>query len=126
MGVWDEDLRAVQYPSAPALAGGGREVGGIDAVICLDDRDRIGAGESLKTVYYESGGYVAGALQEIDYTLRDFRANEVKPIDPRLLDLLVELRDRLGTTAPYDVISGYRSPKTNAMLHASSEGVTVH
>jgi len=83
-------------------------------------------GESLKTVYYENGGYVAGALQEINYVLRDFRANEVKPIDPRLLDLLVELRDRLGTTAPYDVISGYRSPKTNAMLHASSEGVAVH
>jgi uncharacterized protein YcbK (DUF882 family) len=83
-------------------------------------------GESLKTVYYENGDYVTGALQEINYVLRDFRANEVKPIDPRLLDLLVELLDRLGTTAPYDVISGYRSPKTNAMLHASSEGVAVH
>ena len=83
-------------------------------------------GESLKTVYYENGRYVAGALQEINYVLRDFRANEVKPIDPRLLDLLVELRDQLGTTASYDVISGYRSPKTNAMLHSYSEGVAVH
>lgn len=83
-------------------------------------------GESLTTVYYERGRYVAGALQEINYMLRDFRVNEVKPIDPRLLDLLVELRDRLDTTASYDVISGYRSPKTNAMLHALSEGVAVH
>jgi uncharacterized protein YcbK (DUF882 family) len=83
-------------------------------------------GESLKTVYYENGSYVAGALQEINYVLRDFRANEVKPIDPRLLDLLVALRDQLGTSAPYDVISGYRSPKTNAMLHTYSEGVAVH
>jgi uncharacterized protein YcbK (DUF882 family) len=83
-------------------------------------------GESLKAVYYENGGYVAGALKEIDYVLRDFRANEVKPIDPRLLDLLVALHDRLGTTAPYHVISGYRSPKTNAMLHAYSEGVAAH
>ena len=83
-------------------------------------------GESLKTVYYENGGYVAGALQEINYLLRDFRANEVKPIDPRLLDLLAVLHDRLGTAAPYDVISGYRSPKTNAMLHAYSESVAVH
>ncbi|MGO9060591.1 MAG: DUF882 domain-containing protein [Candidatus Binataceae bacterium] len=82
-------------------------------------------GESLKAVYYENG-YVAGALQEIDYVLRDFRANEVKPIDPRLLDLLVALDDRLDTTAPYHVISGYRSPKTNAMLHAYSEGVAAH
>jgi uncharacterized protein YcbK (DUF882 family) len=83
-------------------------------------------GESLSTVYYENGGYVAGALGEINHILRDFRANEVKPIDPRLLDLLVSLRGRLGTTAPFDVISGYRSPQTNAMLHAHSEGVAMH
>lgn len=79
----------------------------------------LNTGESLKTDYYENGGYIAGAPQEINYVLRDFRANEVKPIDPRLLD-------RLGTTAPYDVISGYRSPTTNALLHAYSEGVAVH
>ncbi len=83
-------------------------------------------GESLKAVYYENGGYLAGALQEINYVLRDFRANEVKPIDPRLLDLLVALHGRLDTSAPFDVISGYRSAKTNAMLHTHSEGVAVH
>lgn len=83
-------------------------------------------GESLRTVYFEDGGYVKGALDEINYILRDFRRNEIKPIDPRLLDLLTALRQRLDTNACFDVISGYRSPKTNATLHARSEGVAVH
>ena len=83
-------------------------------------------GESLNTTYYEANGYIRGALQDINYILRDFRANEIKPIDTRLLDLLVQLRGRLETSAPFEVISGYRSAKTNAMLHAHSEGVAVH
>jgi uncharacterized protein YcbK (DUF882 family) len=83
-------------------------------------------GESLRAVYFENGGYVRGALAEINYILRDFRRNEIKPIDPRLLDLLVALRQRLQTQAEYQVISGYRSPITNAMLHAHSEGVALH
>ncbi len=82
--------------------------------------------ESLKAVYWTRDGYVASALREINHILRDFRANEVKPIDLRLLDLLVAVRTRLGTKEPFHVISGYRSALTNAMLHAHSEGVAVH
>ncbi len=83
-------------------------------------------GERLRTVYWEKGEYVPGALDEINYILRDFRQNEIKPIDPNLLDLLVTLRDRLHSNDNYEVISGYRSPVTNAMLHANSEGVAAH
>lgn len=83
-------------------------------------------GESLKTTYWENGNYVPGELERVNYILRDFRANEVKPIDPALLDLLVGAQRRLGTAEPFQVISGYRSPLTNAMLHANSEGVAVH
>ncbi len=83
-------------------------------------------GESLSTTYFEKGAYLPGALDQINYVLRDFRQNEIKPIDRSLLDLLVRLRERLGTDAPFQVISGYRSPKTNAMLHAHSEGVASH
>lgn len=83
-------------------------------------------GESLQTVYFENGAYVPGALGEINHILRDFRQNEIKAIDRNLLDLLVSIRERLGTDAPFQVISGYRSPKTNAMLHANSEGVARH
>jgi uncharacterized protein YcbK (DUF882 family) len=83
-------------------------------------------GESLSTVYCEKGRYVEGALGEINYLMRDFRANQVKPIDPRLLDLLYALNRRLGTQEPFHLISGYRSPATNAMLAAHSEGVAHH
>jgi uncharacterized protein YcbK (DUF882 family) len=83
-------------------------------------------GERLKTVYWEKGEYLPGALNEINYILRDFRQDEIKPIDPNLLDLLVTLRDRLHSHANYEVISGYRSPITNAMLHAGTEGVSAH
>ncbi|HLH76077.1 MAG TPA: YcbK family protein [Candidatus Binataceae bacterium] len=83
-------------------------------------------GERLSAVYCERGGYIKAALAEINYILRDFRANQVKPIDPRLLDLLYGLNRRLDTRQPFAVISGYRSPATNAMLAARSEGVAVH
>lgn len=83
-------------------------------------------GESLSTTYCENGRYVDGALQEINYLMRDFRANEIKPIDPRLLDLLYSLNRRLATPEPFHLISGYRSPATNAMLAAHGEGVARH
>ncbi len=83
-------------------------------------------GERLKTVYWEKGRYIPAALDEINYILRDFRQNEIKPIDRNLLDLLVILRERLHSNENYEVISGYRSPVTNAMLRAGSEGVASH
>src|SRR5271156_5219827 len=83
-------------------------------------------GESLNTVYSENGRYIPGALDQINYILRDFRANEIKVIDPRLLDLLYTLNGRLYTQEPFEIISGYRSPATNAMLAARSEGVARH
>jgi L,D-transpeptidase ErfK/SrfK len=81
-------------------------------------------GESLKAAYWEKGRYLPDALREIWYVLRDFRTGEIKPIDSRLLDLLAALRARLDTREPFDVISGYRSPATNAMLAAHSRGVS--
>ncbi|HUA36489.1 MAG TPA: DUF882 domain-containing protein [Candidatus Binataceae bacterium] len=83
-------------------------------------------GENLSTTYWADGSYFPEELSRIDYILRDFRANEIKPIDRNLLDLLVRLHQKLGTSQPFQIISGYRSPKTNAMLHANSEGVAVH
>jgi uncharacterized protein YcbK (DUF882 family) len=83
-------------------------------------------GESLKTTYFANGEYISGALREINFILRDWRQNEVKPIDPALLDLLVGIHHRLETREPFQIISGYRTPKTNAMLHFRSEGVAVH
>jgi len=82
-------------------------------------------GESLDAVYFEQGRYVPDALAEIDSVLRDHRTGEVHAIEPRLLDLLHRLSRTLESDAPYHVISGYRSPATNAMLHAASPNVAA-
>jgi uncharacterized protein YcbK (DUF882 family) len=86
----------------------------------------IHTGERLRTIYWEDGNYLPDALHRVDYFFRDYRANEIKPIDPHLLDLLHELRLRLDSAQPFDLISGYRSTSTNAMLAAHSEGVAHH
>ena len=83
-------------------------------------------GENLNLVYCENGYYVPGALHEINYFFRDFRANQIKPIDPRLLDLLHAIHQASDSSKPFNLVSGYRSPQTNAMLAAQSEGVARH
>jgi uncharacterized protein YcbK (DUF882 family) len=83
-------------------------------------------GERLQTTYWEHGRYVPGALRQVNYLFRDYRANEIKAIDPRLLDVLFAIRRELGTGQPIDLISGYRTAATNAMLAAHSEGVATH
>src|SRR5690606_18434819 len=75
-------------------------------------------GEKLSAAFWEAGSYVPDALSAIAKVLRDHRTGEVHPIDPKLLDLLAQLSARLDSQRPFEVISGYRSPATNAKLHA--------
>lgn len=82
--------------------------------------------ERLRTTYWSGGSYLSSSLDDINFILRDFRANEIKAIDTRLLDLLHRLHTSLDTSEPFHVISGYRTAATNALLHAASEGVAVH
>ena len=81
-------------------------------------------GERLKTAYCCGGKYQPEALKEINHILRDFRVNEIKPIDPKLLDLLHELSGTIETDQPFHIISGYRSPHTNSMLRARGGSTT--
>ena len=83
-------------------------------------------GESLSSVYFEGGRYVPSGLDRINVLLRDFRTDDVHPIDPGVLDLLFDLRALVGADTPYHVISGYRSPLTNAALRRRSNGVAEH
>ena len=85
--------------------------------------NNIHTGERLKATYWENGAYLPDALAEINTLLRDFRTGEKHPIDTALLDMLAVLRHKLETNRPFRVISGYRSPKTNARLAAKSNGV---
>lgn len=80
-------------------------------------------GENLKTSYWAEGNYLPDALADINHILRDYRTDDVLPMDLPLLDLLHTLQGVLATPKPFQIISGYRSPKTNAMLAAHSGGV---
>lgn len=79
--------------------------------------------EELRVAYWARGKYLKGALADLDHILRDHRTGEIRPIDPRLLDLVHALAASLDCRGPFHVISGYRSPETNAMLYASGRGV---
>ncbi|MBP7778655.1 MAG: DUF882 domain-containing protein [Acidobacteria bacterium] len=83
-------------------------------------------GETLSVEYAEGGRYLPDALAAVDRLLRDFRTGEIHPIDPGLLDLLHGLARRLDTRQSFEIISGYRSPTTNAALRRRSEGVAAH
>jgi uncharacterized protein YcbK (DUF882 family) len=82
--------------------------------------------ESLRTTYWAEGSYIPESMSDINFLLRDFRDGEIKAIDPNLLDTLHLIMTRLDTSAPIHLISGYRSPSTNAKLHARSSGVAKH
>jgi uncharacterized protein YcbK (DUF882 family) len=83
-------------------------------------------GDKLDAVYYENGRYVPDALAEAMKALRDWRNGQEHVMDPRLFDALNTIHGRLEANAPFQIISGYRSPATNAMMHARSEGVAEH
>jgi uncharacterized protein YcbK (DUF882 family) len=82
-------------------------------------------GESLQAIYWEEGRYVPDALAAVNKVLRDFRTGDQHPMDPGLLDLLSTLHGKVESRGPFQVISGYRSPKTNALLHERSDGVAA-
>jgi uncharacterized protein YcbK (DUF882 family) len=80
-------------------------------------------GERLAVEYAGSSGYRPDALAAVNHFLRDFRTGDEHPIDPSLLDLLHRVTTLTGSQRPFEVISGYRSPATNATLRRLSEGV---
>lgn len=82
--------------------------------------------ERLSVVYWAAGRYEPQALGEVSFLLRDHSTDETVPVDPLLLDLLHDVRRRLRTRAPFAVLSGYRSPETNARLRQHNRRVAPH
>ena len=86
----------------------------------------IHTGERLDIEYFRDGAYVPQALLAIEGCLRDYRTGDRLAIDPALMDYLHEVARAAGVDPVFSVISGYRSPQTNAMLHERSAGVARH
>jgi uncharacterized protein YcbK (DUF882 family) len=102
----------------------GREAAGTDApaskrIALLN----LHTDERLDIEYFRDGTHVREALSAIEVLLRDFRTGERHAIDPGLLDYLVHVAHTVGVDPSFSVISGYRSPETNARLHEQSTGV---
>jgi uncharacterized protein YcbK (DUF882 family) len=85
--------------------------------------DNLHTGEKFNEVYFANGSYLPDALAEATRVMRDWRTGEERFIDPGLFDALHAIGGKLETRASFQIISGYRSPRTNAMLHARSSGV---
>jgi uncharacterized protein YcbK (DUF882 family) len=85
--------------------------------------DNLHTGETMEAVYWEQGDYIPDVLDAVNNHLRDFRTGDVHPINPKLLDLLDQISAKVQTKSRFQVISGFRSEATNAMLHEQSAEV---
>ncbi|MDX1484998.1 MAG: DUF882 domain-containing protein [Alphaproteobacteria bacterium] len=113
LGIGMAAAAGLVVPAVPAMAGAGR---------ALSFRN-LHTGERLTATYWSGGRYLSDGCRQIDRLLRDHRTGDVAPISVELLDLLHDLHRRLDAAAPFEVISGYRSPRTNSRLAAASSGV---
>jgi uncharacterized protein YcbK (DUF882 family) len=86
----------------------------------------IHTGERLAVTYMQNGHYVPSAMKQINYILRDWRKNKVVTIDPKTIDLVWELHEDLGSNGIINIVCGYRSASTNAMLHRIGRKVANH
>ena len=74
-------------------------------------------------IYWIEGKYIKEALKEVNHFMRDWRTNDVIGIDARTIDIMAAAHNLMDVSEPYMLLSGYRSPKTNAMLRSKSRGV---
>jgi uncharacterized protein YcbK (DUF882 family) len=106
-------------PTFASAAGFLRGAGDIRRIRMVSPR----TGERLDTIYWIEGAYIPEALKEITLFMRDWRTDETRVIDRRTIDIMAASHNLLDAHEPYTLLSGYRSPATNAMLRARSSGV---
>jgi uncharacterized protein YcbK (DUF882 family) len=123
-GVSRRAFLATLAAASPALARPGEACAGLPGTRVLAF-SHTHTGERLSVEYCTGGQYVPDAIAAINHLLRDFRTNEIHEIDPALLDLLAALAGVTQARTPFQVISAYRSPATNAMLRQKGEGVAA-
>jgi uncharacterized protein YcbK (DUF882 family) len=80
-------------------------------------------GETVDTIYWIEGEYIPEVLTEINYFMRDWRNDKTYSMDMRTVDIMSAAHNLLDADEPYMLLSGYRSPETNAMLRRRSSGV---
>lgn len=104
------------FASAPAILTG---AGNYRRLALYNDK----TGERVDSVYWVEGEYIPEALQAFNHILRDWRQEKSRKMDPRAIDILSATHRLLETSEPFEVISGYRTRETNALLRKHSRGV---
>jgi uncharacterized protein YcbK (DUF882 family) len=104
------------FASAPALL---KDRGNFRSLALVNER----TGEWLNTVYWVEGEYIPDALDAVNFIMRDWRQDLVHRIDPRTVDIMAATHKLLDCSEPFQVVSGYRSAKTNALLRRRSKAV---
>jgi uncharacterized protein YcbK (DUF882 family) len=122
--------KAAAAPVAPSRVRSALAAPAVQTTPAADARrlflHNLHTGDTVRTVYWENGSYVEGALDEARFALRDWRNGQQHRMDAGLFDIFHDLSTRLETDRPFQIISGYRSPATNAAMHARSDGVASH
>ncbi|QYK40024.1 MAG: DUF882 domain-containing protein [Paracoccaceae bacterium] len=80
-------------------------------------------GEAIDTIYWIDGKYIPEVIKEINHFMRDWRSGATTQIDTRTVDIMAAAHRLMDVSEPYMMLSGYRSPQTNAMLRSKSRGV---
>ncbi|MEM8730193.1 MAG: DUF882 domain-containing protein [Pseudomonadota bacterium] len=80
-------------------------------------------GERIDMIYWIEGSYIKDAVKEITHFMRDWRNDKRLTIDSRTIDIMAGAHNLMDVNEPYMLLSGYRSPETNAMLRRRSSGV---
>ncbi|MEM9370036.1 MAG: DUF882 domain-containing protein [Pseudomonadota bacterium] len=109
-------LASPAFATAPTILTG---AGDFRSVHLVNNRTH----EWVNTVYWVEGDYVPDAMEAINHLMRDWRAEEVISIDRRTIDIISATHRLLECTEPFEVVSGYRSPRTNAQLRRRNRGV---
>lgn len=109
-------LTAPHAVASPAVLTG---AGDVRRVHLINPR----TGDQLDTVYWVEGEYIPEAKAEIDFLLRDWRENLIIDFDMRTVNILAATQRLLEASEPMSIVSGYRSPVTNAMLRRKNRGV---
>lgn len=110
---------AAAAPIYPASAGFLRGGGDIRRIRMFSER----TGERMDTIYWIDGEYIGEAVREVSLFMRDWRNGQAVQIDTRAIDIMAATHNLLEVEEPYMLLSGYRSPQTNAMLASRSSGV---
>ena len=106
-------------PTYTGAAGFLRGAGNIRRIKMYSTR----TGETLDMIYWIEGKYIKEALSEVNWFMRDWRQNKIQIIDTRTVDIISASQQLLDTSSPFLMLSGYRTPATNALLRSKSRKV---